>query len=172
MSVLYVPSEHLSGAKAEVIGHSGSDGTIAMAWPELDLIICYFTQSRNGLTAIKIQRDIDRLLINPGKTPIIPEEYKPYVGIYQANSGAYRGMEFTVFMFNGNLTVDIPNILFFELQEPTSAGFWKFTMDPSAFITFEEDADGIVTGMRFHEPGATHYLTKIQTTPVYGWYLY
>ena len=172
MSVLYVPSEHLSGAKAEIIGHSGSDGTIAMAWPELDLIICYFTQSRNGLTAIKIQRDIDRLLINPGKTPTIPEEYMPYVGVYQANSGAYRGMEFTVFVFNGNLAVDIPNILFFELQEPTSAGFWKFTMDPSAYITFEEDTDGIVTGMRFHEPGATRYLTKIQTTQVDNWWLY
>ena len=49
----------------ELFGHSGSDGTYAWAWPERDLIILYFTQSRGGLTALKIEKPIDRLLIYP-----------------------------------------------------------------------------------------------------------
>ncbi|HUU17079.1 MAG TPA: hypothetical protein VMW72_08025 [Sedimentisphaerales bacterium] len=31
-------SETLQGGKPEVVGHSGSDGTIGWAWPELDLM--------------------------------------------------------------------------------------------------------------------------------------
>jgi|ETNmetMinimDraft_30_1059905.scaffolds.fasta_scaffold319038_2 hypothetical protein len=31
--------------------HGGSDGTIAIADPHSDLIVCYFTQSRRGKTS-------------------------------------------------------------------------------------------------------------------------
>ena len=53
--------------KPVIIGHSGSDGTNAWAWPDKDLIICYFTQSRGGMTPLRIESHIDRLLINAGE---------------------------------------------------------------------------------------------------------
>src|SRR6185503_11117124 len=59
MSVLHVPSQHPE-ASPVVVGHSGSDGTIAWAWPARDLMILFFTQSRGGLTVIRLERDIER----------------------------------------------------------------------------------------------------------------
>ena len=51
--------------EVEVIGHSGSDGTYAWAWPEHDLMILYFTQSRGSMSGIKLESRIDELLIHP-----------------------------------------------------------------------------------------------------------
>jgi CubicO group peptidase (beta-lactamase class C family) len=43
-------------------GHGGSDGTMAWANPEQDLIVCYFTQSRGGSTTGKIQQVVAEAL--------------------------------------------------------------------------------------------------------------
>ncbi|MBU0755713.1 MAG: beta-lactamase family protein [Planctomycetes bacterium] len=68
MWTLYIAAEtdeaSLEKARPEIVAHGGSDGTKAWAWPELDLIVCYFTQSRGGLTAIDLESEIDRLLIS------------------------------------------------------------------------------------------------------------
>ncbi|MBX2841048.1 MAG: beta-lactamase family protein [Flammeovirgaceae bacterium] len=45
-----------------VFGHSGSDGTIAFVIPEKDIIICYFTQTRNNKTLQKFFHEINSLL--------------------------------------------------------------------------------------------------------------
>ena len=39
-----------------VFGHGGSDGTLAIADPKRDLIVCYFTQSRGGRTVGRMTR--------------------------------------------------------------------------------------------------------------------
>ena len=72
-------------AKPVVIGHSGSDGTIAWAWPDRELMILYFTQSRGGMTPLKIEDPIDRLMIHPGEKELVPNKLRPYVGTYIAN---------------------------------------------------------------------------------------
>lgn len=43
-------------------GHSGSDGTYAWAFPEQDLMILYFTQSRGQKTRLVLERDFGALL--------------------------------------------------------------------------------------------------------------
>ena len=43
-------------------GHSGSDGTMAIAYPDEDLIICYFTQSRGGPTLGKMSSALRQAL--------------------------------------------------------------------------------------------------------------
>ena len=45
-------------------GHGGSDGTIAMVWPELDLMALYFTHSRGQTTRMKLVESIRRLLVS------------------------------------------------------------------------------------------------------------
>ena len=45
-------------------GHGGSDGTIAMAWPELDLMALYFTHSRGQTTRMKLVDSMRRLLVS------------------------------------------------------------------------------------------------------------
>ncbi len=44
-------------------GHSGSDGTFAWAWPEEDLIVLVFTQSRGTLVGAELENTISDLLI-------------------------------------------------------------------------------------------------------------
>ena len=55
--------------KVVVFGHSGSDGTYAWAWPEEDLMVLYFTQSRGNITMNRIEAVIDSLLARPITDP-------------------------------------------------------------------------------------------------------
>lgn len=57
MSVLYQ-----SAVGMEAFGHSGSDGTWAWAWPEQDLMILYFTQSRGQASGVRLETDIAHLV--------------------------------------------------------------------------------------------------------------
>ena len=70
-------------ARPVVFGHGGSDGTWAWAFPEEDLIILYFTQSRGQATGISLEGDIDRLLLHPGRHKDAgPNELEPFLGTY------------------------------------------------------------------------------------------
>lgn len=46
-----------------IFGHNGSDGTHAYAWPEQDLIVLFFTQSRGTTAGIELEPALERLLI-------------------------------------------------------------------------------------------------------------
>ena len=48
-----------------VFGHSGSDGTYAWVWPDEDLMVLYFTQSRGSSTMTRMEAVIDSLLARP-----------------------------------------------------------------------------------------------------------
>lgn len=51
---LYSEPDGEDDAVLRVFGHDGSDGTWAMAIPELDLMVLYFSQSRDGGTLLKV----------------------------------------------------------------------------------------------------------------------
>jgi CubicO group peptidase (beta-lactamase class C family) len=162
-SVLHVETEALPDGSPVVIGHSGSDGTDAWAWPELDLMVLYFTQSRGGLSVLRLEEEIDRLLIHPERAASateIPDEYKPYLGTYVANFGPFRDVEFTVLFKSGHLAVDIPGQLVFELKEPDEEGKWHFAMTDEIAVSFDGDETGDVTGMKLYQSGMTFELPK------------
>ena len=159
MSVLNISSDGL----LQVFGHSGSDGTWAWAFPEHDMMIFYFTQSRGQVTGIRLETDIDRLLVNPEYTPPaeIVEKYQPYLGTYISESPASMGEEFTVLIYNEHLGFDIPSLFIFELKDPeTETGRWHFQLDSQLSIEFIRGRSGIV-GLKFYEPGYTHTMTKV-----------
>jgi CubicO group peptidase (beta-lactamase class C family) len=92
MTILFSNSTNVE-PEVEVFGHSGSDGTYAWAWPEHDLMILYFTQSRGSTTGIKLESLIDELLIHPELTEMnarVREQYTNYLGSYTANFDAFR----------------------------------------------------------------------------------
>ncbi|MCP4262561.1 MAG: beta-lactamase family protein [Planctomycetes bacterium] len=160
MSVLNISSD----GQLQVFGHSGSDGTWAWAFPEHDMMIFYFTQSRGQVTGIRLESDIDRLLVNPEYAPPseIVEKYQPYLGTYISESAASRGEEFTVLIHNEHLGVDIPSLIIFELEDPpVEGGRWYFQLDGQLFIEFIRDRSDNVSGLRFYEPGYTHTMTKV-----------
>jgi CubicO group peptidase (beta-lactamase class C family) len=152
-----------NSTEVEVIGHSGSDGTYAWAWPKHDLMILYFTQSRGSTTGIKMESLIDELLIHPDLAEMnarVREQYANYLGSYTANFGTFRNAEFKVTVQNGHLAVDIPNLLVFELEEPDVDGLRHFkTVDQTA-ISFNLDDSGNVTSMLLHESGFINELIR------------
>ncbi len=160
MSVLNMSPD----GQLQVFGHSGSDGTWAWAFPEQDMMIFYFTQSRGQVTGIRLETDIDRLLVNPEYTPPpeIVEKYQSYLGTYISESAASMGEEFTVLIHNEHLGFDIHNLFIFELDDPpTKGGRWYFQFDNQLFIEFIRDRSDNISGLRFYEPGYTHKMTKV-----------
>jgi CubicO group peptidase (beta-lactamase class C family) len=156
MSVLHMPEEDPTGSDPVIIGHSGSDGTIAWAWPERDLIVLYFTQSRGGMTALRIEEDIERLLLREeGEVVVaepVPAELAPYIGVYIANFGSYESERFEVRMHDGRMALDIPSQMVFDLLEPDGEGMWAFAVAPAQVkVEFVRDDAGAVTMLRLHQ---------------------
>jgi CubicO group peptidase (beta-lactamase class C family) len=149
--------------EVEVIGHSGSDGTYAWVWPESDLMILYFTQSRGSTSGIKLESKIDELLIHPELEELnnqVREQYSEYLGSYTANFGSFRNTEFIVTIQNGRLAVDIPNQVVYELEEPDEEGRWRFKLMGEVAVSFELDDGGNVTAMMLHQAGYVFDLPK------------
>ncbi|MCP4212878.1 MAG: alpha/beta fold hydrolase [Halieaceae bacterium] len=153
--IVYVP-EDAPEREGEMIlfGHSGSDGTWAWAWPEQDLMLFYFTQSRGQGTGIGLETELDRLLIHPDQEVVaIPEELKPYLGVYTALSGPLMNKEFEVLVQNGKLAVNLPEQIVVGLQEPDEEGLWRLTIDSSMAVSFIQNEEGEVAALNWHQAG-------------------
>lgn len=156
MAVLHVPTEDPANSDPVIIGHSGSDGTIAWAWPERDLIALYFTQSRGGSTVLRLEEHIDRLLLHPGEGgEEVPGELAPHIGVYIANFGSFENERFEVRVRDGRLVLDIPSQMVFDLLDPDAEGLWPFAVAPDRVqVEFVRDEDGAVNLLRLHQgPG-------------------
>lgn len=154
MAVLYVDSNAVDGKEPAAIGHSGSDGTFAWAWPDRDLMVLYFTQSRGQVTGLRLEKDIYRLLINPDFNEDalqVSEEFKPYIGQYSANFGPYKDVKFKVLVQNNSLAVDIPGSMIFELNEPDEKGWRTFKLTKDVSVLFIDDDSGRVREMKMVE---------------------
>jgi CubicO group peptidase (beta-lactamase class C family) len=168
MWMLYMDPDAAEGAAPVAFGHGGSDGTAAWVWPERDLIVLYFTQSRGGATVIRFEEVLDRLLINPGaagEAAQLPEEWEPYLGTYTGRSGIMRNQQYTVVARDGHLAVDIPEGLVVDLEEADQEGKWFFTIDPSVQVSFERDEAGSVVAMVMHFPDQTFDLPRGEAPP-------
>ncbi len=156
-----------SPGAVRVIGHSGSDGTAAWAWPDRDLQILYFTQSRGGPTVLKMEAAIDRLLLHPDEEMTaseIPESLRPYVGTYVANFANFENEEFEIFVRDGKLILDIPSQLAFELLDPDDEGKWAFALAPrKIYLKFDRGDDDQVTGLRLHQAGQEFEVPRTDT---------
>jgi hypothetical protein len=154
MAILYMDARAAASKKPVVIGHSGSDGTFAWAWPDRDLMVLYFTQSRGQSTGIRLEKDIYRLLINPDfneDASPLSEEFKPFIGQYTANFGPYKDVKFKVLVQNESLAVDIPGSMIFELNEPDENGWRTFKLTKNVSVLFMDDDSGKVKEMKMVE---------------------
>lgn len=143
-------------AKAPVVafGHSGSDGTIAWAWPSHDLIIAYFTQSRGGLAPLRMEAAIDRILFHGAADIEVPERLKPYEGTFIANYAQFKDEEFTVMAQGDRLYLDVPSQMAFELIEPQQGDLWAFAISPDRIkAEFVRDDEGVIVALRMHQGG-------------------
>jgi len=134
-----------------VFGHTGSDGTYAWAWPDRDLIVLYFTQSRGSASGLGLETVIHNLLIEPDAVPeagVVSDELQPYLGEYQPKDDSPETKPFRVLFQNGNLAVDVPERMVFELNGPDEQGRWYFKLSRDITVSFSRDDSGKIQGMR------------------------
>jgi len=66
--MVYVDPKRAPGKQVVAFGHNGSDGTFAYAFPERDLMVFYFTQSRQQRTGETFERTLQETLLAPPAT--------------------------------------------------------------------------------------------------------
>jgi len=153
--IVYVAQDAPKGqGEIALFGHSGSDGTWAWAWPDQELVVLYFTQSRGQGTGITLENEIDRLLIHPEREQAeLPDALRPYLGTYTALSGPLMYKTFEVLVQDGRLAVNLPEQIVVALEDPDDEGLWRLTLDPSIAVSFVMDEAGQVTALRWHQAG-------------------
>jgi CubicO group peptidase (beta-lactamase class C family) len=159
MSMLYTSGNDLAKAKVLAMGHGGSDGTGAWAFPAENLIVCYFTQSRGQATPIRLETTIQDALLKPGVAKV-PDELKPYLGTFYANFGPYKNAPFQVVFRCGALALDIPNQLVFELKEPDKDGRRQFALTDTVAVSFKKGDGGKVVALVLHQSGMSVELSR------------
>lgn len=151
MMVLYLKENGDSLQKPEIFGHTGSDGTYAWAWPDRDLIVLYFTQSRGSVSGLRLETAIHNLLIDPEAAEAdmsVPDELTPYIGSYLPSGASQESPPFKVLYQNGNLAVDVPDRMIFELNGPDDKGQWTFKISGDITVSFSRDNTQNIEGMR------------------------
>jgi CubicO group peptidase (beta-lactamase class C family) len=160
MSMLYAPGESPTQTEVRAIGHGGSDGTGAWAFPAEDLIVCYFTQSRGQVSTIRLETTIQDALLQREGAGEVPDEMKPLIGTYYADFGPFKDTPFQVVFRCGKLALDIPSELVNELSEPDKEGRWKLVNSNSNAVSFKKDSEGKVLALLLHKPNTTFELPR------------
>ncbi|NQU47291.1 MAG: hypothetical protein HQ519_01485, partial [Planctomycetes bacterium] len=94
-------------SSVRIIRHGGSDGTLAYAWPDRDLILCMFTQSCGMSLVHRFEVDIQRLLLAPETNTPPPVELAPLLGYYWDEEGQ---AEVKFYQFEGALAASHPKV--------------------------------------------------------------
>ena len=150
MAVLYLKENGDGPRKSEIFGHTGSDGTYAWAWPERDLMVFYFTQSRGSVSGLRLETAIHNLLIDPdaaAAVTTVPQELEPFLGGYLPPEASPDTSPFKVLYQNGNLAVDVPDRMIFELNGPNDKGQWTFKLSADVTVSFSRDEGQNIEGM-------------------------
>jgi len=155
MLMLYTDPLAPDPSRPSVIGYGGSDGTFAWAWPESDIIVLYFTQSRSAQAlSTQLELNIQSLFIDPESTLSADEakpDYQAYVGEYIADFGQYKNSLFKVEVRRESLVLDIPGQMPYELNEPDEAGWRTFKLTNQVAVLFHRDETGTVHALKIKQ---------------------
>jgi CubicO group peptidase (beta-lactamase class C family) len=122
-------------------GHGGSDGTAAWCFPERALTVCYFSQSRGGLTPLSFEGEIDAVLFGHARSERSSADLEGWWRSEQAN------WPVLILSRDGKPTLDIPGRFSLVLKPGPDSDHWGFELDPSSAIAIERDANGAVVAL-------------------------
>jgi hypothetical protein len=150
MAVLYLNEKSESPKKPVIFGHTGSDGTYAWAWPDRDLMVLFFTQSRGSTVGLELETELHNLLIDPDAVKPkdeVPNEMMPYLGEYAPKGASPGEKPFVVLYKKGSLAIDVPDRMVFDLNGPDENGEWTFKLSSDVKVSFSRNDSGEVAGM-------------------------
>lgn len=135
--------------KVVAFGHAGSDGTWAWAWPEKDLMVLYFTQSRGNTTGLVLEPAIDGLLLGgSGSAPVVQnltaEMVAPYLGLYWVEA---EQKPMIVVLEKERLALEIPWRALVELNRSNEENVWSVAQAPGMTLKFHRDGAGPVKAL-------------------------
>lgn len=152
-----------------VIGHGGSDGTMAWAWPEEDLLVLLFTQSRGNLAVLDFEAEIDRLLVHPEIEELnaaAREQFDSFLGSYTLTSAPNVDRPFVVTVQNGTLALAVPGEITYELVPSDTRNQWAFEMYSEVLVVFDEESDGSVNRFTLYEGSSSDLFVRGEPTPI------
>jgi len=153
--------------KVVAFGHGGSDGTWAYAWPEHDLMVFFYTQSRGNETTLDLEAAIDRLLLGgTDAAPIVrdltADAAAPYAGLYWVEPFQ---KPMIVVLDKDRLTLEIPWQGLVELKKTSDENVWLFAVAPDNSVKFHRAGSGPATAL---ELGVGSPVTLKRFEPVDG----
>lgn len=165
--MLAAPEGETAPETPVAFGHGGSDGTLAWMWPERDLIVLYFTQSRGGTSVAAIGAEIDRLLIRGdlAERPVVARDLAPLAGIYWSDE---LGLYWAVLPDGAKLRVEMPGKSAATLvhaggEDPYA---WTFEHNPAMTATFAGEPGGPARAItQKRADGTVREWTRLEPAP-------
>jgi CubicO group peptidase (beta-lactamase class C family) len=152
--MVYVPPKPGAAGALPVFGHGGSDGTLALVFPEHDLMALYFTQSRGGISFLRFEELLAPLVGlqgPPARTRLSADTLQPYLGAYLEAGSGKRAW---VTRHGKRLRLELAGAGAFLPLWPDGAGRWSFgDSDPGISVSFDKSDAGEVTGTRLWQNG-------------------
>ncbi|MCK7594091.1 serine hydrolase domain-containing protein [Pseudomarimonas salicorniae] len=138
--------------RVQMFGHDGSDGTFAWAYPEQDLMVLFFTQSRGTLAGLTMETAVKRLLVDAepppaGRLVATPADaLSELAGLYwdQDVEHAY----YVIAPRGERLSLDRPGGMHLLFRRGEQAGRFVAEANPKVWIEFIRDAAGRISAMR------------------------
>ena len=160
MMMLY----HDPAGKLRAFGHGGSDGTQAYAFPEKDLIVLYYTQSRGNLSFVDLENAMHGLLIEPEKRalankPVDPKAVAPFLGLYWFESDQ---CPVSVELRDGKLFAEFPAQSELELRPTGDVAKWAAKLASNITVEFQREGSNPATGFVLNLPTGKRELPRMK----------
>ena len=159
---LWIDPEQKKRKGVVAFGHGGSDGTQAWVFPDDQLMVLLFTQSRGHRVGMLVEEKVDQLLRGAAFDPnTLAPELAPYLGYYEDREA---GRYLAVFEEDGRLAVEMPGRFILETRF-VGEERWKLALDPRVTLAFRRSEDGRVEGVVIHEPDGETVLSRLVLSP-------
>jgi hypothetical protein len=147
--MVYVPPKPGAAGALPVFGHGGSDGTLALVFPEHEQMAFYFTQSRGGISFLRFEEMLAPLVGLQGpplRTRLPADKLQPYMGAYLEAGSGKRAW---VTLHGKRLRLELSGAGALLPLWPDGAGRWSFgESDPGISVSFDKSDAGEATGIR------------------------
>jgi len=158
--MVYVPPTPAAGNALPVFGHGGSDGTLALVFPEHELMAFYFTQSRGGMSVFRFEEILAPLVglkSAPPRSRLTMDRLEPLTGDYVETDGQKRAW---VTMHGQRLRIELTGQGALLPLWPDRSGRWSFGESAAGVsVSFDKIDAGHATGMKLwhNETQLLHY---------------
>jgi hypothetical protein len=150
--MVYQGAKPAAAGSLPIFGHGGSDGTLALVFPEQDLMAFYFTQSRGGLSLYQFESLVAPLVglpAAPSRQRFTADKLRSYAGQYRDRA---NGPVTYVFLHGNRLAVQVPGQGVIVPNWPNADGRWALgPAAPDVALRFDQGDKGEVTKLRIQQ---------------------